>query len=363
MFAYLLWLCFALLNISLIESQTSTTKFPFNNYTASCPLLDVTSPCKCTLFHGIENELQCDAAEQSINLPQICQHISDYMEKEGDRVKHFSFFTLSNKAIEVLENNTFRGLNFAAIYIMGPNNLSKIAKYAFSGTTTQIEKYYQEGSNRMTESAYEEFFEALRSLVNLKNVMFMDHNLKLIPENAFNTQTDSNGLQKLEKVVFNVDGVSNRGAINRIGKRAFYSLNYLKELNIAQQEINRIVNFTFEFSKSSSDTLKIYLNNNRLNGSSFEYNAFANIKRPVLVNLNDNSIDYVDESAFRQLLSADKKNVITLSGNRLNCNDCRTVWLYREKTTFSKQVENAFCANSNVTIWDNNSNLSRCAAK
>jgi hypothetical protein len=137
--------------------------------------------------------------------------------------------------------------------------------------------------------------------------------------------------------------------MNKISNYAFYELPNLKYLTINANKILKIFANSFDFEMPSNNLINIDLQNNKLNGSSFELEAFLGTKRAINLMLMFNEMTYLDEQIFEPLFNSDSRNIINLEGNPLLC-DCRMFWLIREKDIIQNQLKNAIC-NNFANIW------------
>jgi hypothetical protein len=99
-----------------------------------------------------------------------------------------------------------------------------------------------------------------------------------------------------------------------------------------------------------------------LNDSSFEIGAFKNITGSVRLDLSNNQISYLNEQVFAPFLIANQDNKIILFGNPMNCSDCRSYWLFKNKKWKAKEnkINSLDCYVNYTNIWENEEELKGC---
>ncbi len=146
--------------------------------------------------------------------------------------------------------------------------------------------------------------------------------------------------------------------INEIPKNAFRPLNgqqnNLTLLFFDENKINHISNNSFNFLKKSDKPLIISLRSNSLNSSSFELSAFNNMNRRTTIDLLYNKISYLDQTVFQLFFNDNNNNIINI--NSLDCEDCRSFWLFKN-TTYSQSL-GISCSDGKMFL--NNNNFKKC---
>lgn len=297
-----------------------------------CPSSRVLHPCDC--FH---NRITC-GGKLKYSLKHIFRDTSDNLTKNEKRFKDFIF---QNKFIEEFEDNLFSDISFENITIRNAVSLKRITSNAFNNTAKSVIVFDQRGETKLGKKYVHQLFDALSSLVNVKIIILELNQLKTFPTYAFR---NINGKQlKLEKLSIHSK------SMNKISNYAFYELPNLKYLTINANKILKIFANSFDFEMPSNNLINIDLQNNKLNGSSFELEAFLGTKRAINLMLMFNEMTYLDEQIFEPLFNSDSRNIINLEGNPLLC-DCRMFWLIREKDIIQNQLKNAIC-NNFANIW------------
>ncbi len=133
-----------------------------------------------------------------------------------------------------------------------------------------------------------------------------------------------------------------------ITPNAFTGLTNLSHLSLEHNMIKTIDDFGMKLSTVSSH-LKILLNNNYLNSSSFTMRSI-DISDKIGFNLNlaENKLTELHENISKNILN---RNIteLNLSGNKFIF-DCNMKWLLNE--TFNKRVWNVFCQKKQKSLFD-----------
>jgi hypothetical protein len=136
--------------------------------------------------------------------------------------------------------------------------------------------------------------------------------------------------------------------IEEVGDYAFYRLPNLTYLNLRDNEISRISNFTFSFEKPSDEILVLDLQGNIITSDAISPSSFLQLNRPVNLNLYYNLITYLDEETFKPILQNPKSSII-ISNNPIIC-DCRMKWLLEEAPDYMDRVHGLMCGGKNE-LW------------
>jgi len=163
-----------------------------------------------------------------------------------------------------------------------------------------------------------------------------------MPSHAFK---DVNGFQdKLKTLNF-------RGnKIKSVENNAFYYLNSLGRLDLANNSINHIEVHAFDFNNSSKEELYIPLYENKLNDTSIEIGAFTNSKRQLLLDVRWNELTFLNERIFDPILRINNRNRLVVTGNNFTC-DCRMFWLFKKRTSIQKQFIREFNCKDGKDFW------------
>lgn len=120
------------------------------------------------------------------------------------------------------------------------------------------------GESQLTDEHIEELFDALSSLVSVNRIFLEMTKATKVPDNAFKI---INGRQtKLETIHLNYIG-GKFGGIQTIGNKAFYYLDNLRYISIANQPIKILKAHSFDFEQTSTVNFNLHLEAAKLNGN------------------------------------------------------------------------------------------------
>ena len=312
---------------------------------AICPSTDYLKPCTCRL-----EEIRCGGNE-SYNLATIFQVLR---LNTLDDNKRFVKFELTNTAIDVLEENTFKDILFNDISIHNCDNLTKIHKNAFSATTSYTQNIEIYNNSRLSQSEDNSLFEGLSKFVKIQSINLNSNNISEIPNNAFRP------LYGYQNYLTTLSFANN--PITRLGNNGFYYLNSLAKLDLQNASIDSIPNNAFNFEKTSQTLIQIELENNPLNNSSFSDFWFVGIKRPTHLLIGDSKvISYLNEKAFSLFLTTNENNEIV--GNpdnqKIDCNYCSNKWILNNPDLLAN-IKQIVCSNGKkLTDHDNFQNCTK----
>ncbi|CAG2163489.1 unnamed protein product [Oppiella nova] len=172
-------------------------------------------------------------------------------------------------------------------------------------------------------------FAALSTLTNVETISIVGSELTAIPDNAFNDNTGA--LTRLKTIDFG--GRQTKGKIYKIGKRAFSTLKNLELIDLSNQNIDKILDYTFEFLDSSLNTsITINLEHNFLYSYSFGKDVFLS-NRSTQLKLGGNPyLHALPELGFHEFFGekSHANNTCDVLGDMLAI-DVRNQWLVRYK--------------------------------
>ncbi|KAH9417237.1 hypothetical protein DERP_007234 [Dermatophagoides pteronyssinus] len=319
-------------------------------FESQCSKVNINHPCRCetsttTTTTTNVNKIQCDG-EYEFNLNGQFKHRLSGNSQDDDLII-FDEFILNNTEISRLDDNLFgQRIRFKRIKLVDCLSLRHISSNTFQQSGPFIQEFIVQGESSLGEDQYaSDLFDSMNSMINVEKIWLNRNRLRSIPTVAFGKQTgDGQGdrFARLKELNFNKFSSKN-GHIKSVGNFAFYYLNQLQYLYLSHQRINYLPANSFDFEKSSNQTLYIYLGNNKLNNTSFERGIFLNSKRPIHLELYWNpDLTYLDEQIFRPFLEQNPLNRISLQDNPLQC-DCQSYWLYKDRQKFSNQLQNIMC--------------------
>ncbi len=281
------------------------------NIWSLCPKPETIHPCKCD-----DNGIKCGGNDK-LNLKQIFESMDQQL---ADNEKHFNGFFLNNTAITQLDDNTFYDITFDEIRIIKAEKLTSINSHAFTATNFVTKKFITDNTPLTNYPPNYDIFNSLSMISNIEHIQMERTNITEIPSYAFQPL---NGFQNKLKAIY-----IGYGPLKKVANYAFYNLNSLVALGLYNSLIDFIPSNAFHFRKESKKPMDILISNNQLNDSSFETNAFNNIKREAALFLDGNpKITYLDEKIFAPFFDLNVNNTVELRYNYLDCNDCRSFWL------------------------------------
>lgn len=314
-----------------------------------CPPIDEPHydirPCVC---NPEKKEIRCTGHEP-LDLRRVFHILNNFTTPSE---KSFSRFMMNNTAVSDLPPSVFGDFTFGEISLMAMPNLHHIHRHAFHGTHRVTTSLMMDSLN-LTETTPTELFSALRGFIAAERMTLRNNNIRQIPENAFNPETDvdeanDEGLQVMNLSIFN-------DTIESIGKWAFKRLPNVVSIILANNELKYIHNssFAFEWHKANTvDILRIDLSNNKLRGDSFDTGAFDELNRRVMLDLSDNRIEYLDQNVWESVLNEWPENTIEVDGNPFKCRDCRNKWLVRDKQKYENRIIGLICKRTGAPLWD-----------
>ena len=234
-----------------------------------------------------------------------------------------------------MPENTFGEITFDEINIDHATNLTLIHTNAFSAINLRLTILIIELTQLKSLPPNYDIFTAISHMIQINSVYIQYCEISEIPDNAFRplngTQTNFTTLY----LGFN--------KITKIGNNAFQYLVSLSTIVLYNNPINHVSENAFNMLRKSETLLDINLNNCPLNSSSFEIGSFSNLKRPTKIQFTSNNVTHLDQHVFEPFFGYSKQNTLTL--DRIDCNDCRSVWLLNK---YSTQLSDLKCSNNNT---------------
>ena len=279
-------------NFTLTTSSSTTT------------ILPTTTPDYDSLFDNLifVNEVHRTIRfyrYEKINLKRLFKAV-DWKYKD----KHFKELTILNDCIESIDEDILGNIRIDTIKIKNCLKLKYIHWNAFGNQAKFIIKF--SATVNLTSSKHD-LFKLINSMANCEEIIM----------NPFGNELRPIKLNKLKKLDF--DGLYSSIKVEKIHNNAFYECREMELIDLQNNNINYISDEAFNFKDKNDKRLKVYLNGNRLNLSSFPLNSLANFKRPVTLNLWDNLFNQFDFKIFEQFFKANPKNTIYIAPNISIC--------------------------------------------
>ncbi|RWS05311.1 protein slit-like protein [Dinothrombium tinctorium] len=293
---------------------TFLAKLSIESPVEECPPSDIISPCECFVWSvepGTRNwEIRCSASTATIR--EVFRNVTP----NGIYSTSYDIFKIDGVSNVTLTKDLLGPFQFRIIKVVN-SNISAIEEDAFESNydfTEQLE--FMNNNFDVSLRKGEKLFQVIKKFKKLKTLFLMNSNLQEIPKNAF---TSNETLDKLSILRFN------RNLIEKIGDFAFFKLESVTWLDLAENRLTQISENAFTFEKSSEKPIQIDLDANLLTAKSFHHSSFRNVRRPTVLFLRSNNITYLDESTFLPLLQSGIFRLFP-SDNPLICN-CENRWI------------------------------------
>ncbi|UXI17266.1 ectonucleoside triphosphate diphosphohydrolase 5 [Sarcoptes scabiei] len=328
-----------------------------------CPSYDILYPCFCSFMpSSYPNGSQCIEDDCLLtvvtcfgkkieNLKSILDRIGDYRtERSTNGMKKFEWFYLIDSETKFLESNLFEKITFKNIYLQNCPKLLFLHEHTFgeNGRLWIRNIYINATSLSDVKNFRRKTFKALASLRNIELLEIQSSNLHRIPLRAFNRFT--------RMKIFRFYSPEIRQNLKQINTRAFFRATELEEIDLKNNQIEKISSFAFQFQNHSKHRLKIFLSGNRLRSDSFQSNAFLGGNgRSITLFLGDYDncnihLKTLRREIFEPFLMENTGNIIDMYGCPLICDD-QMEWLTNDfdSNRFRYQLRNLVCYNQ--TNW------------
>lgn len=302
---------------------------------AKCPSEEDMDPCTCDEL----GDLECYG-------PRISNEVlrDVFARLQLSNQKHLHALKLYKTDLNRIDGDVFGEFTFACVDINGNQNLSlngihRTAMYKSKDIMTSF-KYTGLSDAYMIEKDENDgaILENVDGFMQLNSFWVTAARIPRIQRSAF-------GRCELPAVRTIYLPKNN---IEEVGDYAFYRLPNLTYLNLRDNEISRISNFTFSFEKTSEEILVIDLQGNIITSDAISPSSFLQFNRPVNLNLHYNLITYLDEETFKPILMNPKSSII-ISNNPIIC-DCRMKWLLEDAADYMDRVHGLMCGGKNE-LW------------
>ncbi|CAG2173549.1 unnamed protein product [Oppiella nova] len=176
-----------------------------------------------------------------------------------------------------------------------------------------------------------DLFSALSTLTNVNQINIVNHRIPIIPNNAFN---DKMGVLENLRTIDLHGSTGSNGTIIAVGTNAFSTLKNLNKLDLSNQIIVAINDSAFQFPRANWDRITINLEHNRLNGSRFGSHVFPTNKVTTLMLAGNMNLTYLPDGAFYDFFEerGHDRNTCNMSGIQMEI-DRLNLWLVDNKVT------------------------------
>jgi hypothetical protein len=317
---------------------------------AYCPNEDDLYPCKCEQLSELLPRITC-LTNGTLNLKSIFSKVNEDMSA----VKHlYGEIDIENNKLEEIPENVFGKLKFESIrFRKGCSSLKKIHPNAFLHQYNTTIRLVVVAENVISASP-NSFYDLANSFNKLRHLLYYSHIGTL--EEKFSEKLNNN----LEYTAFRLDSI--KGS-------PFSKMNRIKYITIKGENFNRIQSETLKIGDESDESryTVIELEENNLNGSSFEKGCFMNFPSYASIKLSfsHTQITYLDEAIFLPfLLQPDNNLYLSYTSevtNPLDCDDCRSAWICKSSTPdrVRESINLARCADGR-NLKDCKKNFLKC---
>lgn len=311
----------------------------------SCPPTDL-FPCLCMSDYN-EVMLLCEGKQvNDVNLAHLLNGFATYLIHSPQT--SFKRFRLANSQVSRLTPEVFGRIPFKEIELLdnAQLDLSVIDDKTFVSATNTLRRFYSE-RNLLLSTDGSELISTFNLFPYLEVLVIRDNNLKVVPHSAFGRDEQSN--LRFIDLSFN--------QINRVEEFAFHELSTLSYLNLGNNNLTRLGENSLNIKKPSLRALQINLWVNQLTSNGLDVATFANVRRPLILNLQYNKLVYFSENVFRPLIENENNYEIDVQGNPFLCDCERHLWLFHLPRHLRVKLRNLVC--SRRVIWDYESEVIR----
>ncbi|CAG2163491.1 unnamed protein product, partial [Oppiella nova] len=277
----------------------------------------------CTCQDG---RVRCVAIDD-VDLDSVFAYIADGI---AYGTREYESFELESTYISTLGPAAFHGLLFKKFIFTTCSNLTCISPAAFEGqkSTTIFTAENTPFSSPVTATC--DLFSALSTLTNVNQINIVNHRIPQIPDNAFNDKMGV--LENLRTIDLHSTG--SLGTIISVGNNSFSTLKNLNMVNLSNQKIVAINDSAFQFPRANWDHITINLEHNNLNGSRLGSHLFPTNKVTTLMLAGNMNLTYLPDGAFYDFFEerGHDKNTCDMLGIQMEI-DRLNMWLVDNKVT------------------------------
>jgi len=318
---------FTLLNIKLISND-------------SCPPVEEIEPCICFADHINEVSIYCVGHEiNDKTIIPVIENINKYLLLNPQTL--LKLFRIERTSITSMDNQVFEIMPFIQIEIYD-NQLLDLGTFSetklFASFNTM--KSFYASNNGLMNSDGNQLVSLFSGLPALQYLTIKEHKIKKISKNSFSNE-DQYSLRFVD--------LSNN-QISSIGDNAFYGLLNLVYLNLGNNNLKALSANSLSIKSWSSIPLHLILENNELTSNALNEMSFRRIKRPLILFIQNNRLNYFPESVFRPIIEDERNYLIEVSGNPFVCDCQRHKWVFQLGKHQRVKLRNLYCDQS--IIWD-----------
>ena len=300
-------------------------------------LIDWKALCLEPLCRSLPDLKPCKFSQNSIFCDNIrgnfnLDNISSIVDTKCTNGSFYEF-SLYNSSAEKI-GNVFESVSFKLISITNNQNLSSISEKAFAGSEDSLSIINVIENHNLSDS------ETNHSSILEWITMFREVDYIIIHDNGINELTnqlftnDKHRFQQLSYINLYHNNIS------RIESKSFVDLIEIKSINLGQNQIGFIDESAFVLSPNITSA-QISIDRNKLDSTSFASNWFAiksdNTSAKIVIDLSHNNISYLDQHIFKNILDHNYDIDLILDDNPFQC-DCRAKWLIIDRDSYKNKV-------------------------
>ena len=268
----------------------------------------------------------------------------------------FAEISIYNTSIEKI-GDVFKSVAFDLISITDNKNLSVISEKAFSGSGNNATVINVLGNSNFSNCSVNQslVFDLMAQFNKIHYILMEKNSICNLSNRVFNSNPFN------EFVYLNL----RENNITRIESKTFIGLKRLKIINLGQNKINSIRESAFELSANIT-TASIFIDYNKLNSSSFAPNWFSlkslNSSAKIDIDFSNNNIEFLDQHIFEPILSSKSSIILTVRYNPFKC-DCRSKWLVSNKNLYKTKVRWMTCEDKKDIWLKTDKDFTNCSSK
>ena len=306
-----------------------------------CPIESDIYPCVCETQPNKQISISCVGEDiNDDNIDDIMEAINNYLLSSPQTI--LRLFRLQKTSLTFVSEEVFGIIPFINIEIYDNQilNLSNFTENTLFASIYTLKSFYAT-NNDLFGSDGSHLLSVFKNFVFLQNLVIKENQIERISRKTFN-----NELQIYLKAI---DLSSNR--ITSVEDYAFYSLMNLNYLNLSNNSLIELNANSFTLREWSTTPLQLYLNRNQLSANQLSEELFkkTNIKRPVILFLQNNKMHFLSENIFRPFLEYEKNYFIDIGDNPFLCDCERHKWLFLMSKHLRLKLLNMNCGS--LSVW------------
>ena len=307
-----------------------------------CPSVRHIDPCVCSIESRNEISMSCvgeDINDDNIN--SITDSLTSYMLSNPKLILHS--FRIRRTSLTVLQEEVFGLIPFFSLEIYDNPllNLANLTDNILYSSIHTLKSFYA-SNNYLIDTEDNHIIKVFGSFPFLEYLTIRDNKIEIIGRKTFN-----NAEQNLLKAI---DLSSNRIAI--IEDHAFYQLSSLVYLNLSNNSLVTLNADALALRHWSPKPIQVLLQANQLRADQMTDRLFSQMKRPLILFLQNNKLHFIPEDVFRPIVENETNYLIDFSGNPLLCDCQRHRWLFLLSKNERLKLQNVICGQQSVWYFE-----------